>query len=30
MGERAGYEPGTFCSVGLATSDPVFEGPTEP
>jgi uncharacterized protein len=24
MGERAAYEPGTFCSVGLATSDPVM------
>lgn len=23
MGERVGYEPGAFCSVGLATSDPV-------
>ena len=23
MGERTGYEPGTFCWVGLATSDPV-------
>jgi predicted enzyme related to lactoylglutathione lyase len=22
MGERAGYEPGTFCWAGLATSDP--------
>jgi predicted enzyme related to lactoylglutathione lyase len=22
MGERTGYEPGTFCWVGLATSDP--------
>jgi hypothetical protein len=22
MGERTGYEPGTFCLVGLATSDP--------
>src|SRR6266516_273607 len=23
MGERTGYEPGTLCWVGLATSDPV-------
>jgi uncharacterized protein len=23
MGERTGYQPGTFCLVGLATSDPV-------